>query len=525
MTNKYTAINIGPIIDTLSMGRKPRELWNASYMFSFLMECIIDEIHKKGLVILSPAQLGQKKILDVGLYPDRLFIDEGPTMEDTPTPSDSVKEAKADALKRFAKQTGIDDNYVNVMMLSIKCDVENSDKVISELNRLLDCLELYQRPIDDASHEKTLSLLQGKENIFNDEHTKFNKIFLSEIAIGKLADNKDVAFELGKLYTQKNDEDISTTEDDFYRSIKKYIPGEFYSHYKYLCIVQADGDRMGEIISRLCLNDVKTLSESLLAYGKDSTELIMGYGGFPIYAGGDDLLFIAPVVSDEKNIIDLINEIDALYKREVDGVLSENPDSDNQILRPTDEDGKYLHTTLSYGLSISYYKYPLYESLNTARSLLFDVAKRVDSKNALAWKWQKHSGSSFSGTIVKNHTAGSTYEVFNEIIKADVKEAVISAVSYKLRSCEDLLEGISAEGDTAVRNDRLKYFYNKFLELPLVGGDSYVRCTYNLLSKLFEDKDGLYKRGESTYIKQVISSMYGMLRVAKFINGEREDYA
>ncbi len=184
-----------------------------------------------------------------------------------------------------------------------------------------------------------------------------------------------------------------------------------------------------------------------------------------------------------------------------------------------------MHTTLSYGLSISYYKYPLYESLNTARSLLFDVAKRVDSKNALAWKWQKHSGSSFSGTIVKNHTAGSTYEVFNEIIKADVKEAVISAVSYKLRSCEDLLEGISAEGDTAVRNDRLKYFYNKFLELPLVGGDSYVRCTYNLLSKLFEDKDGLYKRGESTYIKQVISSMYGMLRVAKFINGEREDYA
>ena len=37
---KYTAISIGPIIKTLAMARKPRELWAASYLFSYLMKCI-----------------------------------------------------------------------------------------------------------------------------------------------------------------------------------------------------------------------------------------------------------------------------------------------------------------------------------------------------------------------------------------------------------------------------------------------------------------------------------------------------
>lgn len=29
---KYAAINIGPIVDTISMARKPRELWAARYI-------------------------------------------------------------------------------------------------------------------------------------------------------------------------------------------------------------------------------------------------------------------------------------------------------------------------------------------------------------------------------------------------------------------------------------------------------------------------------------------------------------
>ena len=53
---KYTGINIGPIVDTLSLARKPKELWAASYMFSYLMERILKAVKDKGLRIVSPAE-------------------------------------------------------------------------------------------------------------------------------------------------------------------------------------------------------------------------------------------------------------------------------------------------------------------------------------------------------------------------------------------------------------------------------------------------------------------------------------
>ena len=51
-TMKYSAINIGPIISTLGMARKPRELWAASFLFSHLMKCIYAEAEKAKAVIL-----------------------------------------------------------------------------------------------------------------------------------------------------------------------------------------------------------------------------------------------------------------------------------------------------------------------------------------------------------------------------------------------------------------------------------------------------------------------------------------
>jgi hypothetical protein len=58
---RYTAINIGPIIGTMSMARKVKALWCASYMFSYLMECIVKEIEGAKITILSPATLNDIK--------------------------------------------------------------------------------------------------------------------------------------------------------------------------------------------------------------------------------------------------------------------------------------------------------------------------------------------------------------------------------------------------------------------------------------------------------------------------------
>ena len=70
---RYSAINIGPIISTLGMARKPRELWAASFLFSHLMKCIYAEAEKKGCDIISPAK-PTMEISRVGIYPDRIYM-------------------------------------------------------------------------------------------------------------------------------------------------------------------------------------------------------------------------------------------------------------------------------------------------------------------------------------------------------------------------------------------------------------------------------------------------------------------
>ena len=101
---KYTGINIGPIIPTISMGRKPREIWAASYMFSFLMECIIKEI-PVGVEIISPAVLDDEEYTGVGLYPDRVFV----------RGNFDVQTIIDNALDTFSRLTGVNCDYINVM--------------------------------------------------------------------------------------------------------------------------------------------------------------------------------------------------------------------------------------------------------------------------------------------------------------------------------------------------------------------------------------------------------------------------
>ena len=80
--NTYSAINLGPLTSTINMARKPREMWAASYLFSYLMQCIVESM-PPAAQLLSPAKVktGQEgqmskndHIRGTGLYPDRAFI-------------------------------------------------------------------------------------------------------------------------------------------------------------------------------------------------------------------------------------------------------------------------------------------------------------------------------------------------------------------------------------------------------------------------------------------------------------------
>ena len=517
---KYTAINIGPIIETLSMARKPRELWAASYMFSYLMECLINEIGKVKGKVVSPALLKDSSVKNVGLYPDRVFV-EGEL---------DVDNVIRCALRTFSDGIGIDENYVNIMYVSIDQDPKDEESAIKKLNRLLDCTELCNRTVKDGSRKDVLNLIQRKYNSPFFELAKNSKRFevksLAEIATYKLSKVNPVRWrELCNLLHEDDDEQDG--EDEFYKGIKHSFKEEYHSYYKYVCVVQADGDNMGKIISLLGSEQVKLLSEALLDYGSAASQMIEGYGGLPIYAGGDDLLLIAPVVSDYTlkgtdgkadrkilNVFELVSAIDNLYNSIVDGKLGVG-----DMKRPIDNKNNPIHTSLSYGLTISYYKYPLYEALGSAQSLLFNNAKKVNDKNAIAWCLRKHSGSGFIGTITKNTSKNSVYSIFNELMECSVDESLVSAIAHKLRSNEDLLNILR---DCNIINERICAFYKKIMEESVHDDDSYIGTTRRLLLALFSYY-ATYTGEDKLEISAILEKMYGMLRTAKFINGEGDE--
>lgn len=513
---KYAAINIGPIVDTISMARKPRELWAASYLFSFLMECIIKTIKEKGKTIISPASVEGDEKIGVGLYPDRIYLED--------ITDEELKDVVDKAFLAFAG-TGIGQDYVNVMYVSIES--EDGEGVIKKLNRLLDCMELYNRPVRDESREGVLGLIQSKKDSSLFRHAfgnpEFNIQTLGEIATYQLSKLESRAGVWENLYAGAREKekdngavDLKKEEDEFYKQIKATFKEYYHSYHKYICVVQADGDNMGSIISALKNEEVMTLSAALLEYGKGACRKIRDFGGLPIYAGGDDLLFLAPVVSDKGNIFGLLSEIDGLYKKTVDGAID-----GNKIIRP-EKDGEKLHTSLSYGLSVSYYKYPLYEALKSARESLFDTAKNVQGKDAIAWCLRKHSGTGFSGSFCKNASGGKVYQAFKKLMGRSVKEETVSAIAHKLRQNEDLLEIIRNGTD---RENRMTAFYHKVMEEENPEKDSYLKDTRELLCALFgsyvETKED--KEGKTRPITKILTTMYGMLRTAKFINGEGDE--
>lgn len=470
---KYTAINIGPILQTFSMVRKPKELWAASYMFSYLMKCIIDELAKSGYNIISPAKLSSEADKTIGLYPDRVFV-EG-----------EVKQYLLDnAFKSFAKELCLDEKkirpYFNIM--SVTKDTEEKG-VIMYLNRLLDRMELCNLKSND-------SVEKAREAVF--EYLRGNLVSMQEVT--------------GKKFKNHSIETIASY-DIFEGDDKKNDKTD-----KFICIVQADGDNMGEVVSACPEPLVATLSEKLLKFGQACCQSIRNYGGLPIYAGGDDLLFLAPVLTSKGSIFDLIESLDEHYKKVQQYVVDKKLQTDSQ-------------TSMSYGISMTYHKYPLYEALAKARDSLFVTAKKnVKGKNAVAWTLQKHSGSSFSAALSKNMMG--LYAALKKVIEATENEQLVSAVSHKIRHNEVLLSLWLNVSDENMIKQRIQNFFDNIVDIEGKSDAAikYMEAVQGLLFEVYKNADSLSKETDKLKkMKELTAFVYGMLRTTKFVKGKEED--
>ena len=153
---KYTGISIGPILKTLAMARKPRELWSASYLFSYLMKCIYSEAEKSKAEILSPAKPDEKKT-EVGIFPDRIFI-KGEC--DAKTIVANARQTFF--INLFEKGENPDLGYFNFM--TIQTEAEKDSEAIESLNQKLDVMELWNFAAADTDSAQTIYKIISKEN-------------------------------------------------------------------------------------------------------------------------------------------------------------------------------------------------------------------------------------------------------------------------------------------------------------------------------------------------------------------------
>lgn len=498
----YLAINIGPIGLTLSMARKPREFWQASYLFSHLMKCLLDSFSQESRMTLLSPQIKEEDNKEVstssckikaGIYPDRAFFKSA-----TPIADEIVSQRITKGLDKFAEDIcfpqGIEytkkivRDYFHVMTAS--CDSGTDREAVSQLNKWLNGLELSVHAPQPGTVDEIALLLQKK---FDSP--------LFRLAFG------EKRFEVETL------EDIAAYEI-------KALGASPKTYHKYICIVQADGDGMGEVVTHLPDGELTKISGQLASFGRQACQTIAEYGGMPIYAGGDDLLFIAPVWGEKeqrRSIFDLMDTLDTYYINTVSKPV--------EALGMKNDKEKAIVTNMSFGLSVTYAKFPLYEAWQYAADQLFGKAKRNwEQKHALAWKLQKHSGSGFEGDLTREDA--ELYKAFKELLCIPAPERIVSAVAHKLRANEGLLALLEDKTD-AEYSKRLDAFFKEVIDIE--GKDDtallYLEQVKNLLKetrKSLKHKKQSSSQPDETPAARLVSTVYGMLRTAKFFIGEEE---
>lgn len=245
---------------------------------------------------------------------------------------------------------------------------------------------------------------------------------------------------------------------------------------------------MGEIIKKS--KDFKSVSKKLFDFAKKSHKTITNFGGTTIYAGGDDLLFLAPLKKDYKTIFDLLFDISNIFDEEF-------KEENNNLNKKA---------SVSFGLSISYYKFPLYEALEISRNLLYK-AKKV-SKNSIAFEVIKHSGQKFGDVVNKNETG--IIETFTNLLKesnlnGSEADNFLGSLHHKLKIQENVIDNI---GTCSIKLNN--FFKNNFNEDEHKKYENFFKEIAKYIKSVYDSDNIIDKK----------ALIYSTLRFIKFIKGD-----
>lgn len=564
--NSYAGFTIGPIYGVFSSARKTRELWFASYFFSWFMEKMIEQLSKNNEIdFLSPFVTKPFKSNESisGKYHDRFILQSSFNKEDLfkqiQKASDNTLDFFAELISSLVIKIGakyinganektvrdilnsyIQRNFVvfdtNDIKLSTESTSSEKSKIVKHINKYLDSMEenrFFETGIQSktcficrdlpANIEANVWVKSGatkKETKRNTSPSKeklcplcFMKYFahMSEEVAKKISKSEfrfptilDIASvelltekvkEQNPLFKDREKDyefqdieqavrETHTKKEEADSLLKKAYP-------KYFAILQADGDNIGKEVGNI---DSVSFSYSLFNFANTAEKLIKSYKGYPVYIGGDDILAFVPVAFKDddgktKTVIDLAIELSEKYKE----FVAQNT----------------LKTTLSVGINIAYYKFPLSLALKNVRRQLFEEAKK-DEKNALALLLTKHSGHQIG---FKFRFGSSDIKSFSELLRKTLAGDVDfpHSLHYNLSRYKTVMANIPDE-------ERLEAFFeNNFNEPEHSKFASGINQVKNCFKEVILSVPREQSEQRNNYVKELLSK----LAFIKFLRGEK----
>lgn len=436
---KYIAITIGPIGETLSLVSKPAGLWGASYLFSYITEQLTAIIKTRlNYEILTP-YFEFDKVEDssyqasrgAGFYHDHIIVKNG----DLKKIEAIIAEVKAELGKEIHSALSKIDNaaddtlvcsYINdyIRVYATEYTIEGNDTpIIKELSPLFDGMELRCQTVPVETENYIASFLD-------------NDIIRESFLVKRLESKGSGSWQ---LFRNESDYGIKTLS----AIAKGDGDPKKWKRYSYYAYVISDCDHMGIIISQLKrAEQIKEFSQNCLRYNTKACKCVEDFGGIVIYAGGDDLRFLAPLTKEE-NVISETGEILGTRQKTIFELVLDI----KRCFNETFIQNNYLMTedspkpTISFGAAITYHKYPLYETGHMADSLLYEA--KESGRDSLCIYMNKSSGQSAKYVIHNLSECDATSGILcdlNTVINSRINGKSLNTVMSHITQYTGLLD-------------------------------------------------------------------------------------
>ena len=497
---KYIGITVGPIVKTLMLTTTPAGLWGASYIFSYFTKILIKQLEdclkipRESFLVPVSNNIVDNIIEScpwAGLFHDRIIFRVnnsydllGKVDECIKNTKDIFKEKIIDSFLANESNTLREEakKYIKeyLQVQAIEKEIYEGSNPILELSQPLDVLELGQEYISNEAKNYILDFLENRDSL-EQKKTEYRnqniKNFIKKI-------QKDDG--INKNWHFLENEKIITIDD--IAGVDRKTSNANAQTKNYFALVKADGDNLGKVLKNMEGSNVeaniKNFSEKCFSYANKAFDIVEQYGGKMIYAGGDDILFIAPVKKNEETVFHLIRKLnDKFIEKFKDFSFKE------------DEEEKKMG--FSAGVMICYYKYPLNESLSGVLKQL-DRSKDLTYKNTISIHFEKHSGKQ-RGIQFRNFYNNNEYDKVYQMFLTLLEE--YSKSEYKDRS-KDFLRAFG----------RKFHDYQKLFILAMTK-DNESKSIYlkQMVKNIFEEYSGIFeemendikKSAEADYIEKI----------------------